>query len=380
MGEEEKVPINIVVIGGNIDSSKVATTGQLINKFAGIDKPVIERWFKREYNSAAETNNSWMLDKLMAEFDHDITFDIALGMFETETTRYYCTAIDAPGDSDFLNNIISATSPADCAVLIINSNTCGFQAPQQHALLSFTQMICCCNKMDDATSPKLSKDRYDEIVKEVSSYLNKMGCNPGKALFFPISGIEGDHNMSMGLTFLRRQELYKINWGINEICFVKPGTEVGSSSLNTQVKSIEMHHLNDVDDMEAKFRDFGLKHNLSPTWEKYFRKLYRVNVEFHPDNRYVPSPREWKEWNRINAKNAPVIPPHIDETMVNYISELTQINVGLKRGYIVIVPEHENEDEDDDGSISGSANKEVDNYHRELFNKLRQPLIDYSYC
>ncbi|XP_045805628.1 elongation factor 1-alpha-like [Trifolium pratense] len=53
-------------------------------------------------------------------------------------------------------------------------------------------MICCCNKMD-ATTPKYSKGRYDEIVKEVSSYLKKVGYNPEKIPFVPISGFEGDN-------------------------------------------------------------------------------------------------------------------------------------------------------------------------------------------
>jgi elongation factor 1-alpha len=40
----------------------------------------------------------------------------------------------------------------------------------------------------DATTPKYSKARYDEIVKEVSSYLKKVGYNPDKIAFVPISG------------------------------------------------------------------------------------------------------------------------------------------------------------------------------------------------
>ncbi|CAL5321625.1 unnamed protein product [Camellia sinensis] len=67
---------------------------------------------------------------------------------------------------------------------------------REDALLPFTlgvrQMICCCNKMD-ATTPKYSKARYDEIVQEVSSYLKKVGYNPDKIPFVPISGFEGDN-------------------------------------------------------------------------------------------------------------------------------------------------------------------------------------------
>jgi elongation factor 1-alpha len=153
---KEKVHINIVVIG-HVDSGKSTTTGHLIYKLGGIDKRVIER-FEKE---AAEMNKrsfkyAWVLDKLKAERERGITIDIALWKFET--VRYYCTVIDAPGHRDFIKNMITGTSQADCAVLIIDSTTGGFEAgiskdgqTREHALLAFTlgvkQMICCCNKV-----------------------------------------------------------------------------------------------------------------------------------------------------------------------------------------------------------------------------------------
>ncbi|XP_024970427.1 elongation factor 1-alpha-like isoform X2 [Cynara cardunculus var. scolymus] len=198
---KEKTHVNIVVIG-HVDSGKSTTTGHLIYKLGGIDKRVIEK-FEKE---AAEMNKrsfkyAWVLDKLKAERERGITIDIALWKFET--MKYYCTVIDAPGHRDFIKNMITGTSQADCAVLIIDSTTGGFEAgiskdgqTREHALLAFTlgvkQMICCCNKMD-STTPKYSKARYDEIVKEVSSYLKKVGYNPEKIPFVPISGFEGDN-------------------------------------------------------------------------------------------------------------------------------------------------------------------------------------------
>jgi elongation factor 1-alpha len=129
-----------------------------------------------------------VLDKLKAERERGITIDIALWKFETP--KYYCTVIDAPGHRDFIKNMITGTSQADCAVLIIDSTPGGFEAgiskdgqTREHALLAYTlgvkQMIVALNKMD-ATEPKYSQKRYDEICKEVGNYIKKVGYNPTK--------------------------------------------------------------------------------------------------------------------------------------------------------------------------------------------------------
>ena len=78
-------------------------------------------------------------------------------------------------------------------VPVFAASTGGFEAgiskdgqTREHALLSYTlgvkQMIVALNKMD-ATEPKYSQKRYDEIVKEVSSYIKKVGYNPAKVRF-----------------------------------------------------------------------------------------------------------------------------------------------------------------------------------------------------
>jgi len=295
---KEKLHINIVVIG-HVDSGKSTSTGHMIYKCGGIDKRTIEK-FEKE---AAEMGKgsfkyAWVLDKLKAERERGITIDIALWKFET--TKYYVTIIDAPGHRDFIKNMITGTSQADCGVLIVAAGTGEFEAgiskngqTREHALLAFTlgvkQLIVGVNKMDN-TEPPYSEARFKEITNEVGAYIKKIGYNPKVVAFVPISGWHGDNmmepstNMSWykgweverpggkterGQTLLQAldsimpptrptdkalrlplQDVYKIGGigtvpvGRVETGIIKPGMVVtfAPPMITTEVKSVEMHH------------------------------------------------------------------------------------------------------------------------------------------
>merc|ERR1711973_624964 len=294
---KEKTHINIVVIG-HVDSGKSTTTGHLIYKCGGIDKRVIEK-FEKEAQEMGKGSfkYAWVLDKLKAERERGITIDIAL--WKVETAKFYVTIIDAPGHRDFIKNMITGTSQADCGVLIIASGTGEFEAgisrngqTREHALLAYTlgvkQLIVAVNKMD-STEPPYSQARFEEIQKEVSGFIKKVGYNPAAVPFVPISGWHGDNmleqskNMSWykgwnierkegkanGTTLFQAldsilpptrphdkplrlplQDVYKIGGigtvpvGRVETGILKPGMVVtfSPSNITTEVKSVEMHH------------------------------------------------------------------------------------------------------------------------------------------
>eukprot|EP00920_Eleutheroschizon_duboscqi_P019996 GHVT01047782.1.p1 GENE.GHVT01047782.1~~GHVT01047782.1.p1 ORF type:complete len:357 (-),score=41.06 GHVT01047782.1:158-1228(-) len=279
----EKTHINLVVIG-HVDSGKSTTTGHLIYKLGGIDKRTIEKFEKESAEMGKSSfKYAWVLDKLKAERERGITIDIALWQFETP--KYHYTVIDAPGHRDFIKNMITGTSQADVALLVVPADQGGFEGAfskdgqtREHALLAFTlgvkQMIVGINKMDAC---KYSEDRFKEIEKEVSGYLKKVGYNPEKIPFVGISGFVGDNmieksaNMGWykGKTLVEAldmmeppkrptdkplrlplQDVYKIGGigtvpvGRVETGILKAGMVLtfGPVGLSTECKSVEMHH------------------------------------------------------------------------------------------------------------------------------------------
>jgi len=225
--------INVVVIG-HVDSGKSTSTGHLIYKCGGIDKRTIEK-FEKEATEMGKGSfkYAWVLDKLKAERERGITIDIQLMKFETD--KFHVTIIDAPGHRDFIKNMITGTSQADCAILIVASSTGEFESgiskdgqTREHALLAYTlgvkQMIVGVNKIDN-TEPPYSQARFNEISKEISTYIKKVGYNPKAVAIVPISGWCGDNMIEKKAEkngeMVDNMPWYK-NWSIEQRPMDKP--------------------------------------------------------------------------------------------------------------------------------------------------------------
>ncbi|KAJ2933483.1 hypothetical protein H1R20_g3626, partial [Candolleomyces eurysporus] len=129
--------------------------------------------------------------------------DIAMQILTTPHRQI--TVLDAPGHKDFIPNMISGASQADCALLVIDSAVGEFESgferggqTREHLLLvrslGVSQVIVAVNKLDQVD---WSKARYDEIVGLIKPFLLQSGFHPSKTSFVPVGAYDGINLLSL---------------------------------------------------------------------------------------------------------------------------------------------------------------------------------------
>ena len=277
---QQKPHVNLVTIG-HVDHGKSTLVGRLLFEHGEIPAHIIEEFKKQaEEKGKATFEFAWVMDRFKEERERGVTIDLAHRKFETD--KYYFTLIDAPGHRDFVKNMITGTSQADAAMLVVSARDGdGVMAQtREHAFLARTlgvqQIIILINKMD-ATQPPYSQERYEVVKKDVEKLLGSIGYK--NVPIIPISGYKGDNILKKsenlkwynGPTLLQAlddlktpekptnkplripvQDVYSITGigtvpvGRVETGIVKVGDKVIFLPADKQgeVKTIEMHHEN----------------------------------------------------------------------------------------------------------------------------------------
>jgi len=271
----EKPHINLVFIG-HVDHGKSTLVGRLLYDTGSLSEQEYRK-LKEEAESKGKGSFAfaYAMDNLKEERERGVTIDVAYKKFKGQKNEF--TIIDAPGHRDFVKNMITGTSQADAAVLVVAAKEGIQPQTKEHAFLSqvmgIKQIIIGINKMDEVN---YDEKRFNEVKGDMDKLLKSIGYR-GEVQFIPISAWKGDNvakkseNMAWykGDTLVATadnfkapepptdkplrlpiQDVYNIKGvgtvpvGRVETGIMKPGDKiiVEPSGASGEVKTVEMHH------------------------------------------------------------------------------------------------------------------------------------------
>ncbi|KAF8529943.1 EF Tu GTP binding domain-containing protein [Gautieria morchelliformis] len=217
--------ISLVVIG-HVDAGKSTLMGRVLYELGRVDQ---KRRIANERASGKLGKGSfswaWELDGTIEERQRcatesrnarvhflskptrGVTMDIALQNFSTSSRNI--TVLDAPGHRDFIPNMISGASQADCALLVVDASSGEFEAgfdrggqTREHLLLvrslGVSQVVVAVNKLDQVD---WDRERYEKIVEDLRPFLLQSGFLASKTKFVPVSAIAGVNLVNQASNF-----------------------------------------------------------------------------------------------------------------------------------------------------------------------------------
>lgn len=194
---KKPLPLYNVVFIGHVDSGKSTTIGRLLFDTNRVSSHLLEQYKKQ---ASAENKESfafaWILDKTRAERKRGITIDLAHAEWDTPKGRYF-TIIDAPGHADFIKNMITGTSQADLAVLLVDAKKGLLESDitEEHAFLvrasGVNSIIVALNKINMISNVQQRMQIINERIEEVSLVLRRCGFDQKNIIFVPVNSFDG---------------------------------------------------------------------------------------------------------------------------------------------------------------------------------------------
>ncbi|MEK6928867.1 MAG: translation elongation factor EF-1 subunit alpha [Nanoarchaeota archaeon] len=213
---KQKPIINVVFVG-HVDHGKSTTIGRLMFDSGKVSIEELEKLkAEAQKHGKAGFEFAFVMDKFKEERERGVTIDLSYQ--KLITNKYEVTIIDAPGHKDFVKNMITGASQADCAFLTVSAKDGVQPQTKEHVWLLKTmgvgEVAVILNKMD---AVDYKEETFNKIKEDVSAVLKIAGYKPDTMTFLAVSGFKGDNvakkstNMPWyrGPTVLEQLDLFK---------------------------------------------------------------------------------------------------------------------------------------------------------------------------
>lgn len=180
-----------VVVTGEVDSGKSTLIGRLLYELGSLSQGVIEEIGEVCQRLGSDFEFAYLLDSFEEERKGQLTID---------TTQVFCKTkrgknlvfIDVPGHKELLRNMLSGSSYADIAVMVIDAQKSIEEQTRRHAFilkfLGVEQIILALNKMDTVS---FKEDTFKKVKENTIEFLRGLGIEP--KYFIPISAKQGEN-------------------------------------------------------------------------------------------------------------------------------------------------------------------------------------------
>ena len=162
-----------IVIVGHVDHGKSTLIGRLLYDTGSLPEERVDEIRIASQSAGREMEFSFLMDHLEEERQRGITIDIAQTFFKSEKRRY--VIIDAPGHKEFLKNMITGSSQAEAALLLIDAVEGVREQTKRHCfilgMLGIRQVVVLINKMDMVD---YSQERFNTLSGDVINLFNQL--------------------------------------------------------------------------------------------------------------------------------------------------------------------------------------------------------------
>jgi sulfate adenylyltransferase large subunit len=180
------------VVVGHVDHGKSTLIGRLLYDTNSLPQDKIAEIRKASEKTGDLPEFAFVMDHLEEERKNRITIDTAQIFFKTAKRDY--TIIDAPGHKQFLKNMVTGSTQAEAAILLIDAEQGLAEQTHRHTLilrlLGIRQIIVLINKMDLVA---YSQRRFDELKEQIVNRLHDLGIKARRELVIPVSARLGDN-------------------------------------------------------------------------------------------------------------------------------------------------------------------------------------------
>jgi bifunctional enzyme CysN/CysC len=176
---------------GSVDDGKSTLIGRLLYDSKAIFADQLEAV---EATSAARgdeyTNLALLTDGLRAEREQGITIDVAYRYFATPRRKFIIA--DTPGHIQYTRNMVTGSSTADLALILVDARKGLVEQSRRHAflcsLLRVPHLVLCVNKMDLVD---YSQEVFEKIAAEFTAFAAKLEITD--LTIVPVSALKGDN-------------------------------------------------------------------------------------------------------------------------------------------------------------------------------------------